>query len=445
MNAVIFGTGSVALRLYQELSVENGENYISFFIDSMVKKREFCGKPVYSLNNLPDINLNDYQYYLGSISSQKSMKAELLKLGISEKNINRNRDYSEDAFQAEVVNVKTLLIYPKVHAEKKEEIKMLLTQYLGILKEKIEIDYEGRLDGRKYDLVLVWDKEHLHDSEIIENNNIFCIDDRFYPTIEGRILSRLAYIISNQEKKEEYYKNSKKILRGLKAQDAQGVYIFASGPSLENGIQIYEHRKEKNTITMVCNGFIKSGKEILKKVNPKVYLLLDILYLGSSYRELMDQIADYVKNNECYLVVPNFWIPVLMCRYQIEEKIMGLALNASEIKFPDEENMSVYNKAANVITTFGIPLASVLAKKVYFTGCDGFENRNEKLKGWEYSKLASEDVDIDLSQRDMWDYEEKHYAYFEEIIGFGEKEGINYQTITKSHIPCLKERYQDIL
>ena len=45
----------------------------------------------------------------------------------------------------------------------------------------------------------------------------------------------------------------------------------------------------------------------------------------------------------------------------------------------------------------------------------------------------------------MIDYEEKHYTYFDEIINYGEKKGINYHTITESYIPCLKERYSNIV
>lgn len=447
MKAAIFGTGSVAKRLYQELSTEKGTDYISFFIDSMVRKREFCGKPVYSLENLTTIKLNEYCYYLGSISSQKSMKEELLKLGVLEKNITENYDYSEDAFQTKVLNVKTMLVYPEASDENKEKIEMSFHEYLGEMIDYIKIDYKCNGDIQKYDLILVWNKNRMHDDFILQNNKIFCIDDEFYPTIRARILNRLAYITFGDKKRKEFENKSRAILRKLKNQRAQAVYIFASGPSLERGIQIYQNRYETNTINIVCNGFIKAGKDIIKKVNPKVYLLLDILYLDGSYKELMDEIAKYVKKSECYLIVPNFWIPILVYRYQIDDKIMGIGIDADEIQFLDETKINVYNKAANVITTFGVPIASTLARKVCFIGCDGFtvNRKDEKEKGWQYSKLVSEDIQIDLSQKDMIDYEEKHYTYFDEIINYGEKKGINYHTITESYIPCLKERYSNIV
>lgn len=441
MKVAIYGTGSVALRLYQELSAKYGQDYIVFFIDSMVKKHEFCNKPVYSLQDLKEKDVNLYQYYLGSISSQKSMKEELLKIGVLEENICKDFDYSEDNFESTIKKVEKLLIYPEPKKGKKDELEETLEQYLGDKRNEISIDYVLKENCLDYDLILVWNKEHLQDKEIFLSKKRFCIDDMFYPTIAGRLLTRLSYLLSGEKKIEEYQTISKKVLKKLKEKNARAAYIFASGPLLEEGIRIYKKKQEQQVIRIVCNAFIKAGAEIMKIIQPQIYMLLDILFLDVVYKGIMDQIADYVKNNDCYLVVPDFWIPALQCRYDLDTKIMGVKIGASHITFLEEEHMAVYNKAANVITTFGIPIASVLAPKVYLAGCDGFRNNAEKMNGWQYSKLACTNI-ADLPTEDTWDYEEKHYTYFKDILSYGEKKGIYYETITKSYIPCLKERYK---
>lgn len=447
MYAAVYGTGSVALNIYTELIEEFGEDYVAFFIESMLDKDEFCGKPVYTLEYLANnIDINEYQYYLGSISSQHSMMRELLQIGVLESNINKRLDYSEDNFERSIKFIKNLLFYPKVTYREKLKLECILNLYLGELKKKLNIDFEMKKEASQYDLILVWKKEFLRDKQLEKNCKVFCIDDSFYPTIMSRIFVRLTNTLFPKDRKKLYRVKTINNIKKLISMNIEQSYIFGGGPTLEQGIESYLKNKSINSITMVCNGFINSGDSIMEKVSPQIYLLFDILYLQGDLKETLDKASKYICEHDCLLVVPDFWIPVLLNRYLgLEEKMIGLNIGSDSIHFPDTTDLSVYNKAGNVITALGIPLASTVSNEIYFIGCDGKKNEkseNKKSVGWEYSKLAYENINLDISNRDVYDYEEKHYAYFQQLIAYGEMNNKYYESITPSYIPCLKERYK---
>lgn len=443
MQAAIFGTGIVALRIYKELIEKHGEEKVAFFIDSMLKKDSFCGKPVYGLEELKELDVNQYMYYFGSISSQNSMKAELLKIGVNPENMYKKRDYSEDGFCEKVLDVKSVLIYPVPQIEKKIELEEKIRRYLGNYYNDIIIDYEKNKEIADYDLIIVWNKNNLEDIELDDNDKVFCIDNEFYRTIEQRIMIRLCNILAKKKRGNYYVEQSKKIFESLKHMSIESAYIFASGPSLSEGVEIFKKKSKAKYLTGVCNGFILGDEELINEVKPNLYFLVDMIWVGKRCEPFMTKICEYIKNNDCYLVVPEYWVPMLIEKYGIDGKVIGLDLTAKEITIP-KDKLIVYNKATNVITTMAVPICSALADEIYFTGCDGAKRDEENKGNWGHS------VNVDLNFQALpddkadYDYLEKHELYFEEIVSYGENIGKKYHTLTKSYIPCLQDRYDCI-
>jgi len=110
----IFGTGEVAGSYYRAISSLYGKDCISCFIDSSKSKSVFYEKHVFQTTELKKSSLNNYIYLLGSYTSESSMKSELIKVGVDDKNIITNR-FSISSFEKIDFIIKTISIYPKIN------------------------------------------------------------------------------------------------------------------------------------------------------------------------------------------------------------------------------------------------------------------------------------------------------------------------------------------
>ncbi len=444
MNAVIFGTGWVAVEIYNMLIKKYGEDYVEFFVDSMLKKESLFDKPVYSLEELKLKDYNQYTYYFGSLSSQASMKEELLKIGINENCFSTKFDYSEDNFEKSVTKLDDILIYPTPDDEQRILLQSKFSEYLGTYIDDIHFHYEPERNICEYDCILVWDGKYIADDILFDSDRVFCIDENFYITISGRIFTHMYNKLYEKHNGNICEERSKKLFEKLKNYNAKSAYIFASGPSLEEGIEKYLKDGDKHSFRGVCNGYVQSSKDIDDKIKPNLYLLVDSKFVGELLNTITAKVCNYVLNNECYLVVPKAWVPLLSDKYGVTEKIIGLGMKAKEMQFPSVEDLNIYNKATNVVTTIGIPIMSSLADNIYFTGCDGTANKKEIR--WEHSKS----VDIlnvikpyTKVAKKTGEYLDKHELFFSQILEYGESLGKTYESLTPSYIPCLAMRYKE--
>ncbi len=450
MKAVIFGTGLVAMSIYKKLVADYGEDHIAFFIDSMLKKESLMDLPVYSLEELKEMDYNNYMYYFGTMSSQASMKEELRKIGVREDRFAATYDFSEDNFEKTVTEINTILMYPEADEEDKARVDSDLRYYLGDCYDDVEIDWKPTKEISEYDLVLIWhgDYNYIRKKRPVGAKHLFCIAEKgFYITIKGRILTRLYNKLYIKKHGDYYKKQSVKILNELKEKGYDCGYIFASGPSLKKGIEIYKEKGNEQSFRGVCNGFVMSEESIKQAVNPNLYFLVDTKFIGDVLRTITPKICEYIKNNDCYLVVPEHWVALLSNKFGIDGKVIGIGMYADGISFPTEENMNVYNKAANVITTIGIPIMSALTDNVYICGCDGTADKTNPV--WSHA----EEVDM-LSMLKRYnetttpiqitiDQVDKHELFFSQILEYGESMGKTYESITPSYIPCLAKRYKE--
>ena len=437
MRKVIYGTGYVAERIFNELCEDGYGEDIEFFIDSLVEKKSFLNKKVVSPEYLLHINPNDFEYYLGSIGSQHSMRMELLAKGVNEKNIILNNDYSEANFERQIEDINKILVYPPVQDN---SIENMLREYLFDTYNYAEFIYAKTEEDifLDVDLVLVWDKDALKNARKRNDGKVYCIDKQFYAEIDYRILGRLGCKLNRKVHGDVYRETAVTNMKAIIEMGYEDAYVFGNGPSLDEGIEICISNESEKSFKVVCNGLITNGGESLEGLRPNGYAFVDAGYFGQ-LRNVMSLAVDFISKRDMYIICPHFWTHFLVNWYpSVKEKIIGLELVGDRIQFPSCDSMKVYRKAGNVITNIAIPFVSAFVNTIYISGCDGTPNIQSDTLIWEYSQLCQENQVVEAHRND--DMLDQHNKYFEELLVYGESVGKTYRAITNSYIPALAKR-----
>lgn len=448
-NYIIYGTGDIGRSYYEQLVNMVDEDIICYFIDSTRKQDSLYGKKVLLPSELNIIDKNSYKYILATFSSADSMAGELLRQGISDKNVIKCEQYSVDAFDAFQLPIRKILLYPSFSdAEQLQKMVEEFEWYVPELRERdIVVEYHclpkikdeivlptyfgyiEKIEIEDYDLVLIWNKESLTDTFINSFVNKFCIDSLFYRNVHAKILTRLNYKISEKDWDAVSKQNYRKLEDTCNSETR--AFVFGAGPSFEEGSKKCRQLTRKSDIRIVCNSCILN-EYAMEQCNPNLYVLADVLYVTREYKTQLDLIVNWMINHKGFLIVHKWWMPLLAKRYHgIESILIGMDESATEIRYPDSELLFVCSKAHNVITKYAIPIASALVQKIYVSGCDGF-----KMVGNSFEWDHCDGTRYQTEQSRVLD----HYGYFEELLKYGEALGKEYIPLTASHIPALQER-----
>lgn len=446
---VLYGTGEVARSYYKQLVKKIPVENIMFFIDSMSNEKELFGKKIYRPESLDKEKLNDYKYMLCTFTSAVGMENELLKIGINVQNIIKSSKYTLDSFIKFKMSGNKVCLYPMMDKESYKKIKHKIKDYVlpqldlkmdVVLKENSKnIDdikpisiVESYQQMSNYDLILVWNKKNLQDEIINGLDNVFCIDENFFQYIDIKLLAWLDYKLLSKQQKEKITQISQRNFVKLIEKKYSKSYVFGTGPSMEDGMRIcLEEEKDDNIYKIVCNGAIRD-KYFMEKLKPNIYTLSDSFFIDRDNIEYITKIVNYINENDIYLCIPAFWIPLYIYKYKLnEDKVIGFSEMRSEIFFPSENCLELYSKAHNVITKYAVPIASALSDSIYISGCDGAKKEEGKMI---FEHLA-DDKQV-LKKMEVLN----HYAYFKQIIEYGERLHKVYKTITNSYIPVLKHR-----
>lgn len=446
---VLYGTGEVARSYYSQLIEKVPKDSIAFFLDSMSKEKKIFDKIICKPSVIPQDKVNNYKYILCTFTSVVSMENELKQIGVIEENIIKSSKYTLDSFVQYPLSGNKVCIYPSVDRQVFKKIQKKICNYvLPELQIKMDIvleeqtdyvsevfrvleDYESLED---YDLVLVWDKKRLQDEELCDLDYVFCIDDNFFQYIDIKILCWMDYKLSSSTEKELYDRISHRNYKSLFECKYKKSYVFGTGPSMEQGMEIYlKKEKNKNSVCkIVCNAAIYN-EQFMNKLEPDIYVLSDSFFVDVDNRELICKIVNYVNNHNIYLCIPKFWMPIYIYKYKVnKERLIGFMEMKTEIFFPNDKCLELYSKAHNVITKYAIPIASALADEICISGCDGAKVEENGDMIYEHSA----DAQAVVRNTEVLN----HYAFFEQIIQFGEEKGKKYHSITKSFIPVLQER-----
>ena len=449
---VLYGTGEVARSYYTQLEKKISNDCIICFIDSMSNEKELFGKKIYRPSSLDKKKLNDYKYILCTFTSAVGMENELLKIGVNAQNIIKSSKYTLDSFIRFKMSGKKVCLYPEMKEEKFKEFKEKIGDYIlselhlqidAIVEENdTDINDTGLLNIVKeydemsdYDLILVWSKRNLQDDIIGGLDNVFCIDEKFFQYIDIKLLAWISYKLLSVDEKERIIQVSEDNFKKVEEKNYSKSYVFGTGPSMEQGMDICLKNENVNQVyKIVCNAAVYN-EDFMKKLKPDIYVLSDSYFIDKDNIELINKIVNYINNNESYLCIPVFWVPLYIHKYGLnEEKIIGFSEMKSEIFFPNSKCLEVYSKAHNVITKYAIPIASALTDEIYIAGCDGAKINEKGEMVYEHSA----DLDEIIEKMEVLN----HYSYFKQVIEYGEKKHKTYKPITNSYIPVLADKIE---
>jgi len=223
-------------------------------------------------------------------------------------------------------------------------------------------------------------------------------------------------------------------------------YVFATGPSLSRA---WEFEFGESDFTVVCNSIVKN-RSLLEHIEPDVLVFADpVFHFGPSRyaATFREDAVRVLREHDCVAAVPRRHRSLLLGHYP-ELDVVGLeSVDTAEPVFPSSSDLRVMG-TNNIMTWFMLPIASALTDEVNIIGADGREESESYF--WEHNEEAQYTDELMTSAvethtaffRDQIyeDYYEQHCELLEEFLDYGEARGVDYRTLTDSHVPALAAR-----
>ncbi len=391
-------------------------------------------------------------------------------------------------------NIKSILVYPAITDQKEftSIVNKLSWAYcedvnisISVLKsENIFFDYSlieaeqalyynqensnikfisecQRQNNWHYDHILINKFRFLFNLNILLRiKKVSIIDETFYSTTEAKFL-QLAYYDVMPRKMKDYYRDiSRKNMYSLekKYKNIDKAYCFVTGPSFD---QYKNFLYDDNSFKIICNSIVKNNDFLEYIVKPDLLVFADPVFHFSPClysEEFRKEVINVKTKFNCYIAVPEKTIPLLISHYpELEKNLIGISGKPSLFKsifkikdnkfiFPTSNNLFVRG-SSNILTFLMVPFASSIAKKIYIIGADGRE-KSEKYF-WKHSSNVQFDDLMEtvfnthpsfFRDRNYEDYYEVHCSFLNDLIQYGESEGKQYYSLTKSFIPALHTR-----
>lgn len=456
---VIYGTGKIAEIYYEFLTEKFGEKSIVFFIDNKKHSDTFKNRNVYTIKELmKKENLNNYIYFLGTLSKIPLFIENLTSLKVDSTNIIYScTSFSADYLEQNVSNIEKVILYPKFIDKEQlllvvEEIinnivigtnsdnkVIFVANYNDILLPNgyfIVEEYSEKITDK--DLVLVWDSKRILDEYLDSKKNVFCCDENFMVHLSQRMYMSISNKFSNRDN-HEYFEISKCNYKSLekKYEKIEYCVVCGMGPSLNVSL-LEEQELMKNGIMIVCNNFVNLATDI----KPDIYVLQDVDYLTIA-KDIFDKIINYVKIYNIFLCVDIKWFPIILNNYEgLEKLLIGLNKLDEKINFINQENLA-YRDYINVVPAMCIPVASGLKDIVYITGCDGGDSSSH----WKHADgIVCSDLLYDRQYLKLGDNTFRNYSLevnqiYKELFTYGENLGKHYIVLKDSAFDELHKRF----
>jgi len=226
-------------------------------------------------------------------------------------------------------------------------------------------------------------------------------------------------------------------------------FVFATGPSLE---EAYSFDFPDNSLKVICNSIVRN-EELLDHIDPDVLVFADpVFHFGPSRyaHKFRQDAAEVLRHYDCVSAVTAPKRGLLAGHYpDIAEQVIELESVRNDLpRFPTHRSLDVMG-TANIMTLLMLPIASSLTDRIQIIGADGREEDESYF--WEHSDIAQYDDDmmktaIDshpsfFRDRIYTDYYDQHIQTLEKMIAYGERQGLEYISLTESYIECLQNRY----
>jgi len=224
-------------------------------------------------------------------------------------------------------------------------------------------------------------------------------------------------------------------------------YVFGTGPSLQSA-----HNFDfSDGVRIVCNSIVKN-KELLAHTRPHFIVAADTVshfgvsrYAAAFRRDLVDALDD----TEAYFVFPEQFEPLWRLHYpHLRSRCIAipLSLEFTRLSLLDDFRGT---GTESVLTIFMLPLATTLAKKVLFLGCDGRLTQVNQEDFWahEASVQYLDLVETGHQCHPTFAYNRERkgtYSRYNEFVEMailaGEEDDIEYVCLSPSGTPALRSR-----
>lgn len=463
---VIFGTGDVAKNLIKKIEEIYGISKIAYFIDSSKKEKTYKGKNVYRLNDITKELIANNIFIIASYTKSIIMKKLLVEIGVNELNIIAAKNYFDyKSLQYGSKEVSKILIYPCVTSQqllntimedidwfllnqnqKTPEIIIPIREGLkpcNLVKRKnVNFCEEDEITINSIDILFVYNSEYLTNIDCAEE--VYCFDNDVIERISYHMWLALSYRLLKEKVKENYKLLSKKNFLKLKklGENRRGAAI-GTGPSLEIGLDIMDKIGMDNFLKLVCNRTATS-KEIIDRIKPEAYTILSTYTIESKHYNSLKVVIDYIEKNDCILIVPNYFLSIILKVTNLENIIL-VNVDSANICFPEEDNITVCREMYGVITGMVIPFLSAFCREIYILGCDG-RKINKSEKGLVRELEEHYKFDFNWSGTEEFEQLDSIIALMEQhkdVFEYGEKKGNIYKSITHSYNRHIEKRYFD--
>lgn len=277
----------------------------------------------------------------------------------------------------------------------------------------------------------------------------YIIDARTYENqFEANQMLRLSNIFIDKEIEKYQQKKLINFLHDLKLKYSDEVYLFGSGPSVNN----FENMNIdiKNSVSIICNSVVKNI-ELLKTIDPKIIVATDAVF-HSGYSKYA---AEFRKSLiHAFELFPEmlFIIPMrdyLMYKAVLPNKYESRVI-AVKTKHTNNYNINLFRKqilksTSNVLTAFLLPIAATISKNITMIGFDG-KAKEDKNIFWKYDKKSQFIMSIDHTKSahpafyhvDYDSYYKKHLEELELLVNLLKFKKFHMKTLGSSNIPVLK-------
>ena len=307
------------------------------------------------------------------------------------------------------------------------------------------------LDGRAgtADSLLVWDADARLSGPALRNAaNVDVVDPAFYshvePVVWGQVSAAARNGLANHSR--EVYES---LERTADAWDTS--YVFATGPSLD---RVFERDIPEEALSIICNSIVRND-DLLEHLQPDVLTFADpVFHFGPSQYavQFREDAVRAIREHDLVAIVPEWNRELLVGHHpDLVDRVVGMPLlETGRPTFPTSDSFGTM-ETANIMTMLMLPVASALTNHVKVVGADG--RKEDESYFWEHSEMGQYDDELMntafethpafFRDRVYTDYYAEHVETLTEMIEYGERKGVEYQSVTPSYIPCLNTRTAD--
>ncbi len=310
----------------------------------------------------------------------------------------------------------------------------------------------GKPSSKSFDTVLVY-KNTLWNSLgalVAFNAKLDSIDKHFFAVHESLAFERIYQSHDTEQlsrARNELDRTSEANYRALydRYKGCRRAFVLGTGPSLQMALRM---DFLPDDLVIACNSIVKSER-MLDHAQPDVLAFADQVYhIGRSdyAKQFRVDLIKAVKRLGCFCIVPpERGLLISMHFPELASRLIVIPFNDT-FNLPTPGNRKV-KVTENVMTLYMLPVASAIAEEVYVVGADGREQKEQYF--WKHDETAQYG-DLLRSARQAHPsffrdrtyeaYYDQHCRTIEELIEYGEKQGVTYRSLAPSRIPALAKR-----